>query len=154
MAIDSHHLITPYLFVAPTILNTQSQIYMATLSSMSEVFVQYIDIFTGMALLYSPTELKDILLLSDLSIQPMLPGEYLKLITPLGDEMDGTNVAFTGVARDEVHQVFNIKTSVNSLGSRNNGSVVFDGRSKIIGIYQGNYYFPDQESLTPSSAFV
>ena len=153
-AIDAHHLISTYLFVSPTILNSNQHLFVTQPTGLLEVYPQYLDMFNGLTLLYSPNEIKSYLNYANISPIKLTPGDRVKIITPAGDPMDRTESSYTGTINDDIHLVNTLRSAVQPTGTGSNGALVIDNVGRIAGIYQGHYYTNHTESFTPSQSFV
>jgi hypothetical protein len=152
LAIDSHHFVAPYLSIAASIRNPY-KIFTTINGAEHEVSLQYIDIFSGTALLYSPFEVTDYILATDFSSVLPTSGESMKIAGPVGDSIDGTVALYTGPLSDDVHQVFTLKSTLLPTQIKTNGCLLINRDGKISGIYQGNTYLKNTETFTLSSSF-
>jgi hypothetical protein len=157
LAIDNHHFVAPYLSIASTIrrpLKIFAGLSPGGPGTLSEVSLQYIDLFSGTALLYSPGEIKDHIQINDLSSGIPSSGETMKVVATSGNSADGVAAIYTGVVSDDVHEVFTLNSPLSLNTTKPIGCLLLSKEGKIVGIYQGNSYLKSTETFTLSSSFL
>ena len=157
LAIDNHHFVAPYLSIASTVrrpLKVFASFNSGGAEVLSEVALQYIDLFSGTALLFSPSEIKDHIQVSDLSSGVPSSGETMKIVATSGNSADGVAAIYTGVVSDDVHDVFTLNSPLSLNTTKPIGCLLLSKEGKVVGLYQGNSYLKNTETFTLSSSFL
>jgi len=153
-AISPHHVVTTYLNTARYARYSQQKIFMHNANGiLSEVFVQYIDIFSGLALLYSPTEMKPYIGESDLSTHLPFNGETVKVLSPLGDSTNLMPAVYLGNSNDLIHEAYTVRSANLPVGNTASGSLLINHFGKIAGMYRSPMALAASEEIVPGKAF-